>query len=363
MPTQRLAWPDIARALSIIGVIVLHVTLVVPTGESTLLAGINELFTPLRMPLFFLVAGFFALKVTTLSFGELLYRRLLVLLVPYFFWAPIELYLKSLERVRGQDADPISFSQVCFQVLNGQGMYWFLLALAFFTLVLWATKRLSRAQRMMLVIGLIVLPTAMHYGLGVDAVAGSAADLALQNMEKYARYLPCFLLGAYLQAGIVDFVARLAHPSHLFVALGGVVAGAQLSVLHVGSWQTSLQTLISLLYLPAAIAIAVGLAHVPVLGAGLQRLGQHTLVLYLGHPIALTVGFGFLFRYADIEFGLHSVGFFDRTSTWILYCLVLSFLGGWVFALAQRVPFLGWSIKPPRIHVSTQARTPLRSSG
>ena len=78
----RLDWPDVAKGLSIIGVVVLHACLVVPGGMDTPIAAVNEFFAPLRMPLFFLVSGYFSVKIMRYSFGELFMFRLWFFLVP-----------------------------------------------------------------------------------------------------------------------------------------------------------------------------------------------------------------------------------------------------------------------------------------
>ncbi|HCG2982640.1 TPA: acyltransferase family protein, partial [Corynebacterium striatum] len=63
-PSQpRLAWPDIAKGISILGVVLLHVTLTVPESSETRLAAFNVWLDPLRLPLFFLVSGYFSSKV------------------------------------------------------------------------------------------------------------------------------------------------------------------------------------------------------------------------------------------------------------------------------------------------------------
>nr|WP_210385987.1 hypothetical protein [Corynebacterium sp. HMSC062A03] len=54
----------------------LHITLTVPESKDTWLAAFNVWLDPLRLPLFFLVSGFFAQKVFRFSFAELFTLRL-----------------------------------------------------------------------------------------------------------------------------------------------------------------------------------------------------------------------------------------------------------------------------------------------
>ena len=107
---QRMAWPDIAKGISILGVVTLHATMAVPEGADTTLAKINTLLDPLRMPLFFLVSGLFSTKVLNFTFSQLFARRLWFFLVPYLVWVPVELWLKYREYAMVFGTDPLPFS-------------------------------------------------------------------------------------------------------------------------------------------------------------------------------------------------------------------------------------------------------------
>ena len=97
-PSQpRLAWPDIAKGISILGVVLLHVTLTVPESSETRLAAFNVWLDPLRLPLFFLVSGYFSSKVFSFTFPQLFARRLWCFLVPYVVWMAVELQVKRVE--------------------------------------------------------------------------------------------------------------------------------------------------------------------------------------------------------------------------------------------------------------------------
>lgn len=63
--------------------VLLHITLKVPGADQTWLATLNTFLDPLRLPLFFLVSGYFSYKVFCYSFPELFIRRL------WFFSYPI----------------------------------------------------------------------------------------------------------------------------------------------------------------------------------------------------------------------------------------------------------------------------------
>ena len=86
----RMAWPDVARGVSILGVMTLHATLEVPGGLDTPIAKVNEFIATLRMPLFFHGGRFFLRKNFQVFLLGIIPETLWFLLVPYLFWAPVE---------------------------------------------------------------------------------------------------------------------------------------------------------------------------------------------------------------------------------------------------------------------------------
>ena len=63
-------WADVAKAISIIGVVLLHAILVVPGGEDTYLRAFYLLLDPIRMPLFFMISGLFSHRVVSRNLTE-----------------------------------------------------------------------------------------------------------------------------------------------------------------------------------------------------------------------------------------------------------------------------------------------------
>ena len=195
----RMAWPDVARGVSILGVMTLHATLEVPGGLDTPIAKVNEFIATLRMPLFFMVAGFFSVKIFKFSFWELFRKRLWFLLVPYLFWAPVEMIL---DRHKAWVVQEIPLPEPMFyvdSVYYAQNMYWFLWSLMLFTIILWATKW---------------LPWIVQLLIPAIVIAASPWLLLAGNlvMPRIIAYLPLFLLGAYLRPHITKFADNALHP-------------------------------------------------------------------------------------------------------------------------------------------------------
>ncbi|AIG07829.1 acyltransferase family protein [Corynebacterium pseudotuberculosis] len=347
----RMAWPDLAKGLSIIGVVLLHICLAVPDGTYTTVAQVNELIAPLRMPLFFLVSGFFSIKVFHFSFAELFVHRLWFLLVPYVLWTPLELFAKRIEFfVFWQE--PLPDQDFYVEALwTSENMYWFLHSLFFFTIALWSTKFLHPWLRWFIPLAIVV-----------------CAPIAPETpiTEKVITYLPCFLIGAYARPWIERYAENALKPIELAVACGTLLLSREISHLPVSEvWGLSLLTLTHLLHLPAAISFAVLLSKISLLSEGLQWIGRHTLVIYLSHPIVLTLLFGYFFRYREEGIELYSDTILGASWAWVFLCIGFTIVGAAAMELLSRMPLIGRSIAPRGLvarRESTVKQTPITAN-
>ena len=91
---DRLLWADCAKGMSIIAVCYMHVVTGVPGASETAWSWLNDVMDPVRMPMFFLVSGLFAHRVIERTLGDLWYRRLWFLLVPYLVFTPFQALIR-----------------------------------------------------------------------------------------------------------------------------------------------------------------------------------------------------------------------------------------------------------------------------
>lgn len=351
---ERLAWPDVARGISIIGVVVLHATLTVPNGSETRVDLFNTLLGPIRMPLFFMISGYFALKVVRMSFVEVLFKRIWFIAVPYLCWAPVELFLKQKEISWATGRDMPERDFYTDAVFYGQCLYWFLHALVLFTLVLWATKKLSRSWQLGFAALIILAPGVLGISRVAELMPHTSAmvtDPSLPFTAKYFFYLPSFLLGAYLKPSITRFAEHALRPLGFSLSVAALWAAVQVGNMKgsVGALEPSLSTLQSLLYLPFAIALSVLITKIPLLSEATQFLGRHTLEIYLGHQLALTLIFGFLVRRLPIEFNVGDSSIFNGAGFWGFACVLIGLFGGLMIAAVKRIPVVGWTVAPPPV--------------
>ncbi|GAB3940519.1 acyltransferase family protein [Corynebacterium tapiri] len=356
-PRTRMAWPDVAKGISIIGVVILHVTIAVPEGALTNAAEINAWLDPLRMPLFFFISGFFGAKVFRFDLRELFARRLWFFLIPYLVWVPIEHYTKGMENIAARDGEFMSAKAVGHSLLFGINMAWFLHALMLFTLCLWALRKLNRWAVMAISLTpVFLLPFHLEYH-----VAG-----------KFVLYLPVFLAGAFFRDETRRFADRCLHP--VFLLASGALYAAGVGLRH--WWAVSsaehqftvgwplygldqltnpeielyVRLALHFLMLPAGITIAVLISKIPLISPGLRVLGRHTLPIYLGHPIALTVFYNFTQYRLQVPVDSSPGHWVASTNFWVSMCVLVALLGGMVLWALSKVPVVGWLVMPPAIY-------------
>lgn len=375
---ERLMWPDVAKGISIVGVVVLHMSLAVPGAQETWLYALNTWIDPLRMPLFFLVSGFFSRKVLTMSLLDLLTRRLWFFVVPYLVWVSVELWTKKLEYHWVFGNPPLKFVDLVYNLALGHNMGWFLHALVLFNLVLFAARR---------------LPPWAVIAVSFSPLLFLPLHDQFYFVGKALMYLPCFIIGVYFRSLIVRFTQlvdstidnlRLTPRSvAVFAVVIGLYAGGyslrQFWENHPGDIEVVwllpgadvigrpellllLRLVEQLAEVPMALAGAVLISRIPGIAGVFAFIGRHTLPIYLAHPIALTVGFGYVAFFAELQVGLEGTWPWENTWFWIPACLVLSAVASIALWALGRVPVLGWVFTPPQIVGWLSQRLPDRAA-
>lgn len=362
----RLDWPDVAKGLSILGVVLLHITLRIPEAEHTWLAQLNLLLDPLRMPLFFLVSGFFSVKVLSQSFSRLFRSRLWFFLVPYLIWAPVDMYAHQYGGSLFFDQEIAPLSYFVEKLALGTNMYWFLHILVLFNVLLWVTRKLPGW-----VIAVLVL-------VGPWMLMPMFSDGEL--LRKTLIYLPAFFIGAYFRPLIARFAELATRPTAIVAAVALYVSGLVLQVadsalkastpgvilgwlidrkdgfaeslggdLSVHDLSHVSALLLRLLALPAGIVLAVWLSRIAPVSRVLRFFGRHTLPIYIGHSIGMTLFFDIPLRWTVMEIDNSSANPLYWSGTWMLIAFAAAMLGAWLLHLISRIPVLGWTVVPPKL--------------
>lgn len=270
---HRLGWADIAKGASIVLVVLHHTTtkqydLLVPDHLSPIADGwtaVTRALKPVRMPLFFLVSGFFAARSIHRPW-PMVARRIATSAYLYVVWllltAAFTMWERELPMNRVQNLDELGMDLV----FASTGL-WFLYALVVYFLLAKATAALPAA---------VVLS-----GATVVAFAGALSPIEEVNRVSVLLHLVFFVLGARLP-DVVGAAASWSRPCALPVlALGFVGATALLATFGLPSGIKVL--VLSMLGLPAGVLLSVRAARTARIASALSWVGRRTLPVYVLH--------------------------------------------------------------------------------
>jgi uncharacterized membrane protein YcfT len=323
--SRRETWVDAVKGITITLVVLHHnysgFKELGAFGDLTL--QLYALLSPVRMPLFFLVAGFFARKSLFGPWNQFAGSKLVHFAWLYLLWSVISISIRAA-------LDSITTSSVAFsdllQILWQPGFtLWFLYAL----FVAFLVARLTRAVPPPVQIGVALLVAALAKQLYHDS------DLVL---VKTAQLYPCFVIGIYASAPVRRWV-EASGPRDALGALA-LFAGLAAVAFH---WRATQNPL---LYYPmaasssAAIMALVYLARQTPIMALFGYIGERSLYIYLLHflPAGGT-------RILATRLGLAEQPWpviFAGTIASIIFCLIVHRLIGqlWLFRYLYERPRL-----------------------
>lgn len=272
----RLLWPDVAKGVCILLVVLHHVSTkhyapLVADGLGPfedLWVGLSSALKPVRMPLFFLVSGFFAAAVVRRDWTDVR-ARVVRLFYVYVVWLIVLWGVFTLEVTLPTNRTQ-GWWELLLDVLYASTGLWFLYALALYT----------------------VLATALRLRPGVVVAVATSVSLlsSFLPLEETNRvsvlfHFTFFALGAYAP----DLVGRVAAAG---LSLRGLVAAyACLSLLlaPLDPPRSIELVLLSVVGLPVGITAAVELSRVARVAEPLAWLGRRTLPVYVLHMVVIAV--------------------------------------------------------------------------
>lgn len=272
-PPGRKAWVDVAKGLAIFLVVWYHSSLYL---ASTGMQGIPWILkVPLElfpMPAFFVIAGMLAARSVRFTFGDLWRRRVLPMLYLYVVWSAIRFaFYAIVPGIDGGLGDLPADSPLTLALIFiwPSSSYWFLYALAIFTVAAWLLR---------------AVPPWVQLSLAVTLSAIVTSGILDTHNVGWNRVLGLFvfyLVGIHFAKAIPDAVVR-ATPWRL-VAILAVAAGIVAAMILLDA-----RGLPGIVLLGQVLFVAAGFAFAQLLvpwraASFLSTWGASSLHIYLLH--------------------------------------------------------------------------------
>jgi uncharacterized membrane protein YcfT len=274
---SRLKWADVARGGAMMLVVLAHTLQLMEVGGWNLgwLDTLNVFLTAIRMPLFFLISGVFAVSAVRRGWGGLWRSRLALLIYIYILWSLIRAIWFTFVPWPLSDTHPWIALAVS-PVWPTTGL-WFLFALVLYLVV----ARLTAAWPLWLP---LVLAGSLSVAAAYDVIPTGGNGV----WRSVALYLFFFLLGVRLP----DLWKAIAERSTVLLLLPAVVViplGFFVFTKLPDAAEGVARVVLSVVCVAACIVVASMIAKVRWLRAPFLAIGTRTLPIYVTHAILLSV--------------------------------------------------------------------------
>ncbi|MGL5446962.1 MAG: acyltransferase family protein [Rhabdaerophilum sp.] len=296
--TDRAAWLDIAKGISILLVVAMHSTLSVgeELGNKGFMHTVVAFTKPFRMPDFFFISGLLAASALTREWRWFVDRKIIHFVYFYLLWLTILLVAKA--PALGL-LDPSRFALAYLGALvEPFATLWFIFVLPFFFLFVRWTRRLPAWL-------VLSVATGLHF-LAAFAPEGEIYAMASRltgwfAIDSFALFLVYFVLGARFSAQWLSLLGWLnARSAYLAAALGGWLVchaiGLQLGWTEI----PGVTLLFGLAGAVAVTALSMALAQANVFG-WLAMIGRESLAIYVAFLIPMAIARHALVGYAGLS--------------------------------------------------------------
>lgn len=297
----RIEWLDIAKGGSIVCVAVFHATLYMKANgfDPKFAAALNELLTPIRMPMFFTISGILGAGVLKRDWRSLLTKQIWTFVYLFALWSVIRwLYFRHVQDNVIVKTEGDTLSELATMWVMPESGLWFIWALAIFFLV---GRLFARAQ--LLAIGISLALAAMTW-------AGLIEPWNFVHRNVLV-YLPFFLFGLYFGKPIVNSLAKRPVAIGIAAAIAFVVLKLVLMPsLGGGLRYGAAAILLSLSGLMLGCAVAIGLAHLWPKQNVFAYIGRNTLPIYVTHVLLISASSAILAQTLPHNAGIAHAGVF-----------------------------------------------------
>ncbi|WP_226582241.1 acyltransferase family protein [Acuticoccus sediminis] len=269
---ERIAWLDVAKGTSILLVVTLHATHYLREYDlaSYGFVQINNLFAPIRMPLFFAVSGLLGTRAVTRRWSELLTSRLVIFAYLFALWTFIRwAYFGNVQTNVLTPEEGSTYAELLVAWVRPNTGIWFIWALAIFFFL---GKLLYRVRHLALPVFAVLAFLTFGHVIEIDA-------FSQRNLVWYA---PFFLGGAWYGHHILRAVTE--RPLAVGILGGAVFAALSIAVASLEGLAFGAGRLVlSVAGLAVGAAVSIALAAFLPSRTALTYLGRNTLPIYVAH--------------------------------------------------------------------------------
>ncbi len=294
MQNERSVWPDIARGIAILLVVIFHTGSGVlksinqePTYLWTLLTDLSYAF---MVPVFFFFSGWFA-QISRKPMAKRIESLFSNLLYPYLIWSIIQTMIMITVKAGNTE---VLWSDLPAILLNGSMQFWFLHSL----MIIMGLDLLFRK---------IKLGSEIRLGLAILAISMAALGVKFPwELGNVASHFIYFELGVFI-IGNADAKASVSLKKLWLMFLGGSLL---LVTFHFeeANYYTDLRPLAALAGIAASIGLSVIISVKPNRIASMfAYCGRYSLQIYVLHVIFAAGTRVVLIKVGIDQFWLHMV--------------------------------------------------------
>ena len=281
-------WINFAKGAAIILVVLYHCSLFLDDlGLAGSTPRLRLVLSYFPMPVFFFIAGLTARRMLTWNLRDLWRRRLLTLVYLYLLWSVIRVvFYLIVPHLRGTERSPTDPFNIALLPIWPTSSYWFIWALAVFTLLAWLLRK---------------LPVAVQLGLAgaLAVVSTTPGVLDLDNVgwDRVAANFIFFIVAVYFPRTVYRLAARVRVWHAVLLVIAYVGLAVTLVLLH-------LSRVPGLILLESAVAVAMGVALATLLVRVkwlnfMNTLGQYSFQIYLLHLFLVASALALLAPFAE----------------------------------------------------------------
>ncbi|MDJ0347966.1 acyltransferase [Cryobacterium sp. PH29-G1] len=288
IPAENREWVNFAKGAAIILVVLYHCSLFL--NDLDLAGGTPRLRLVLSyfpMPVFFFIAGLTARRMLTWNLKDLWRRRLLALVYLYLLWSVIRVvFYFIVPHLRGTERSPTDPFNVLLLPVWPTSSYWFIWALAMFTLLAWLLRKVPVSLQITLIGAMAIVSTTP-----------GMLDLDNVGWDRVAANFIFFIIAVYFPHTVYRLAARVRVWHAILIVAVYLGLAVLLVPLH-------LSRIPGLVLLESAVAVTMGvilstlLVRVKWLNF-MNTLGQYSFQIYLLHLFLVAGALALLAPFAE----------------------------------------------------------------